>query len=96
MRINAVLEGRSRDGHGTFTWGKTADEAVEFRVILKEIEFSVILKAVAKMSILTQDLWGFQQEIPQYMIDKHYLRKFGGMHIFIKKRSEKNEKNNNR
>lgn len=61
--MRAVLCG----GHGPFTWGKDADESVEFAVILEE---------VAKMAYLTLTLGGTTL-LPQYMLDKHYLRKYG-------------------
>ena len=54
-------------GHGPFTWGATAAEAVEFSYILEE---------VAKITKLSEDIGG-RQRIPQYLLDKHYLRKYG-------------------
>ena len=53
--------------HGPFTWGKTISECVENSLILEEI---------AKMSAITLGLGG-GEEIPRYLLDKHYLRKFG-------------------
>lgn len=61
--MRAVLCG----GHGPFTWGKDADESVEFAVILEE---------VAKMAHKTLSL-GAGSLLPAYMLDKHYLRKYG-------------------
>lgn len=62
--MKAVLCG----GHGPFTWGKDAAEAVEMSVILEE---------VAKMAYLTRSLDPASTALPQYMLDKHYLRKYG-------------------
>lgn len=67
-RMRAVLCG----GHGPFTWGKDADEAVEFSVILEE---------VAKMAHKTLTL-GVTPLLPSYMVDKHYLRKYGADSYF--------------
>ena len=54
-------------GHGPFTWGKDATEAVEFSLILEE---------VAKLAKISEDL-GAGEKLPQYLTDKHYLRKYG-------------------
>lgn len=67
-RMRAVLCG----GHGPFTWGKDADESVEFAVILEE---------VAKMAHKTLSL-GVAPLLPSYMLDKHYLRKYGADSYF--------------
>lgn len=71
--MRAVLCG----GHGPFTWGKDADEAVEFSVILEE---------VAKMAYYTFTLGGNIGAIPQYLSDKHYLRKYGKSSYFYQKK----------
>lgn len=55
-------------GHGPFTWGKTAQAAVMNSVVLDE---------VAKMNLFTRELNHFAQELPQRVLEKHYLRKHG-------------------
>lgn len=55
-------------GHGPFTWGKTAEQAVMNAVVLDE---------VAKMNLFTRQLNSFAEELPQRILDKHYLRKHG-------------------
>lgn len=55
-------------GHGPFTWGSSVNEAVENSIILEE---------VADMALHTEILTSSQQEIPKYLLDKHYLRKHG-------------------
>ncbi len=54
-------------GHGPFTWGETVDKAVEN---------SMVLEAIAQMGINTLFL-NPQAKLPQYILDKHYLRKHG-------------------
>ncbi len=55
-------------GHGVFTFGKSADQAVHNAVVLEE---------VAKMNYLTLTLNPQADTIPQYLLDKHYNRKHG-------------------
>lgn len=55
-------------GHGPFTWGKDAKSAVMNSVVLDE---------VAKMNLFTRELNRFSEELPQRILDKHYLRKHG-------------------
>jgi L-ribulose-5-phosphate 4-epimerase len=55
-------------GHGVFTFGKSADQAVHNAVVLEE---------VAKMNYLTLTLNPKADTIPQYLLDKHYNRKHG-------------------
>lgn len=64
MQMPAVLVA----GHGPFTWGATAGKSVESAVVLEE---------VAKIAAGTLDLAAGQSAIPQYLLDKHYLRKHG-------------------
>lgn len=64
MEIPGVL----LHGHGPFTWGKDASSAVVNAVVLEE---------VAKMNLFTRQLNSFAQELPQAILDKHYLRKHG-------------------
>lgn len=54
--------------HGVFTWGETAEKAVENAITLEE---------VAKMAFLTEQLNSDTQRIDQHLLDKHYLRKHG-------------------
>lgn len=54
--------------HGPFTWGKDAAEAVHNAVVLEE---------VAKMNLYTEMLNPRAGEAPQYMQDKHFMRKHG-------------------
>lgn len=56
------------EGHGVFTFGKSADDAVHNAVVLEE---------VAKMNYLTHTLNANVKPIPSYLLDKHYLRKHG-------------------
>lgn len=56
-------------GHGPFTWGKDAAEAVHNAVVLEE---------VAAMGLMTELTSGFDgRALPQALLDKHYLRKHG-------------------
>jgi Ribulose-5-phosphate 4-epimerase and related epimerases and aldolases len=55
-------------GHGPFAWGATADKAVENSIVLDE---------VAHMALMTELLNPRKEEIPQYLLDKHYFRKHG-------------------
>ncbi|MCC9083939.1 L-ribulose-5-phosphate 4-epimerase [Enterococcus faecium] len=55
-------------GHGPFTWGKDAQSAVMNAVVLDE---------VCKMNLFTRQLNSFSEELPQRILDKHYLRKHG-------------------
>ncbi|MDX2430047.1 MAG: L-ribulose-5-phosphate 4-epimerase [Bacteroides sp.] len=54
-------------GHGPFTWGVDAADAVHNSVVLEE---------VAKMAFRTRVL-GNQTPIDPFLLDKHYLRKHG-------------------
>lgn len=54
--------------HGPFTWGKNAAKAVYHAVVLEE---------VAKMAMYTVTIDAHAPEAPQYVKDKHYLRKHG-------------------
>jgi len=55
-------------GHGVFTFGKSADESVHNAVVIEE---------VAKMNSITESINPDVKPIPQYLMDKHYLRKHG-------------------
>ncbi len=54
--------------HGPFTWGKDAAQAVYHAVVLEE---------VAKMAVYTTQIATDAQPAPQYVLDKHFLRKHG-------------------
>jgi len=55
-------------GHAPFTWGKDVKSAVMNSVVLEE---------VAKMNLFARELNHFAKELPQRILDKHYLRKHG-------------------
>lgn len=55
-------------GHGPFTWGESAELAVENSQILEEL---------AKMSFLTQAIFPASPLLEQHILDKHFLRKHG-------------------
>ena len=54
--------------HGPFTGGKDAAQAVYHAVVLEE---------VAKMAVYTTQIAPDAQPAPQYVLDKHFLRKHG-------------------
>jgi L-ribulose-5-phosphate 4-epimerase len=54
--------------HGPFAWGRDAAGAVHNAVVLEE---------VATMAWLTRQIRPDQSAIPEYLLDKHYLRKHG-------------------
>ena len=54
--------------HGPFTWGKDAAAAVYHAVVVEE---------VARMAIDTEALAPHCGPAPQYLLDKHYMRKHG-------------------
>lgn len=54
-------------GHGPFSWGKSAEEAVYHAVVMEK---------VAEMSMKTI-LLNAESQLPQYVLDKHYQRKHG-------------------
>jgi L-ribulose-5-phosphate 4-epimerase len=54
--------------HGPFTWGKNADESVKNAIILEEC---------ADIALKTISLNHAAEQIPQPLLDKHYLRKHG-------------------
>ena len=64
MQIPAALVA----GHGPFTWGISAAEAVES---------SVVLEQIAKMALGTVTINPDQNPITKTLLDKHYLRKHG-------------------
>ena len=54
--------------HGPFTWGKDAAKAVYHAVVLEE---------VAKMALFTRQIKADAKPAPDYLQDKHYMRKHG-------------------
>jgi L-ribulose-5-phosphate 4-epimerase len=64
MRIPAILVAN----HGPFTWGQTAEQAVEAMVILEEIA------ATALRTLLINPK---QHQISPFLLDRHYFRKHG-------------------
>lgn len=55
-------------GHGPFAWGSSASKAVENAVVLEH---------VAQMALNTRLLNPNVEAIPDYLLDKHFLRKHG-------------------
>lgn len=55
-------------GHGPFTWGKDAAAAVMSAVVLDE---------VCHTNWMARQLNSYAPELPQRILDKHYLRKHG-------------------
>jgi L-ribulose-5-phosphate 4-epimerase len=55
-------------GHGPFTWGETATDSVENNLVLEK---------VAQMALGTMQLNPAIKPIPDYLKEKHYLRKHG-------------------
>ncbi len=55
-------------GHGPFAWGSTPANAVYNAAVLEE---------VSKMAAITISVNPGAQPLPQYIVDKHYLRKHG-------------------
>lgn len=64
MQVPAVLVAQ----HGPFTWGKDAMDSVTNAVVLEE---------TAKMAARARQINGSAGSIPQYLLDKHFLRKHG-------------------
>ena len=64
MAVPAVL----CKNHGPFTWGKDAAQAVYHAVVLEE---------VAKMATRTEAIAPGVEPAPQFLQDKHYMRKHG-------------------
>lgn len=56
------------NGHGPFTWGTSTEKAVENSLILDEI---------CEMALKTELISKNHNELPQHILDKHYLRKHG-------------------
>ena len=55
-------------GHGPFTWGKDADQAVYHAKVLEQC---------AQMAYNTEAISGEKERLSQDLLDKHYYRKHG-------------------
>ena len=55
-------------GHGPFTWGGDVEAAVYNAVVLEN---------VCKMNIFARQINSYAADLPQRILDKHYLRKHG-------------------
>jgi len=62
--VSMVLVG----GHGPFAWGASAGKAVYNGAVLEEI---------ARMAFLTLQIRADADSLPDYIINKHYMRKHG-------------------
>ena len=62
--VNMVLVG----GHGPFAWGSSADKAVYNAAVMEE---------VSKMALQTLMINPDAKALPDYIINKHYMRKHG-------------------
>jgi L-ribulose-5-phosphate 4-epimerase len=76
MQVPAVLVAN----HGPFTWGGSAEEAVEAMLVLEEI---------ATMAIDTLVINPQQTQISKALLDKHYLRKHGRTAYYGQKQNSK-------
>ncbi|MDD6095055.1 MAG: L-ribulose-5-phosphate 4-epimerase [Clostridia bacterium] len=63
-----AMPGALVKNHGVFAWGTDADNAVHN---------AVIIEYVAKMALETERLNPEARPAPDYLLDKHYLRKHG-------------------
>jgi len=66
-------------GHGPFTWGQNAAEAVHHAVILEEL---------AKMACLTEQLHPGCPRLKKSIVDKHYFRKHGKQAYYGQNRTD--------
>ena len=80
VRDFIAVPGMIVKNHGVFTWGETAEKAVENAITLEE---------VAKMAFLTEQLNSDTQRIDQHLLDKHYLRKHGKNAYYGQRKTEK-------
>ena len=80
VRDFIAVPGMIVKNHGVFTWGETAEKAVENAITLEE---------VAKMAFLTEQLNSDPQRIDQHLLDKHYLRKHGKNAYYGQRKTEK-------
>lgn len=75
MDVPAIL----LHGHGPFTWGKNAKNAVYNAVVVEE---------VCKMGILARQINSYAPELPSRVLNKHYLRKHGDNAYYGQKNNE--------
>lgn len=54
--------------HGPFVWGKNVTDAVKNAIVLDDVAFK---------ALCTEQLLHQIPQVPQYLMDKHYLRKHG-------------------
>ncbi len=64
-------------GHGPFTWGNSADKALQNAAILEEL---------CRMALYTRLINPAQGELPDYIIEKHWQRKHGAGAYYGQKR----------
>ena len=76
--VSMVLVG----GHGPFVWGSNAEKAVYNGAVLEEI---------ARMATLTLHIRPDSTPLPDYIVNKHYLRKHGPNAYYGQKKSEVEE-----
>jgi len=65
--------------HGPFAWGKDGAEAVHNAVVMEE---------VARMNLVTELVNPGAAETPDYMLEKHFLRKHGPHAYYGQKKGE--------
>lgn len=63
--------------HGPFAWGADPDEAVYNATVLEQ---------TAKMAFVTESVMPGAARVPQYLLDRHYLRKHGANAYYGQKR----------
>ena len=63
-----TLPGVLVSGHAPFTWGKNPDDAVKN---------SLVLERVAKMAYISLQINPDLSSLPEYILEKHHLRKHG-------------------
>ncbi|MBP1043571.1 L-ribulose-5-phosphate 4-epimerase [Vagococcus sp. BWB3-3] len=67
-RDHLAVPGILTNDHGPFTWGQDAMAAVNH---------AIALEAIAEMAYRTQMLNGGDNQLPSFLLDKHYYRKHG-------------------
>lgn len=83
LEMGAVLT----PGHGPFTWGKDAAGAVEHSVILEEL--AKMAKLSLDIRLAMEQAGGKQEQLPGYMLKKHYTRKYGADSYFYQEKPPK-------
>ena len=64
----SAIPGILVNSHGVFSWGKNAEDSVNNACVIEEL---------AKMNLNTLCLNSNKKTIPQYILNKHYMRKHG-------------------